>query len=102
DRVHGSRRAACVPRSGEAHADDRRREGRDPAGLVERRLAHRVRGEAGAEEVPTRLVYHHEVMDFRPTDEQALLRRTVREFAETEIRPHVREWDHDQHFPTEL
>jgi alkylation response protein AidB-like acyl-CoA dehydrogenase len=41
-------------------------------------------------------------MDFRPTEEQALLRRTVREFAETEIRPHVREWDHDQHFPTEL
>ena len=26
-------------------------------------------------------------MDFRPTDEQALLRSTVREFAETEIRP---------------
>ncbi|HEY6212909.1 MAG TPA: acyl-CoA dehydrogenase family protein [Vicinamibacterales bacterium] len=41
-------------------------------------------------------------MDFRPTDEQALLRRTVREFAETEIRPHVREWDRDQHFPAEL
>jgi alkylation response protein AidB-like acyl-CoA dehydrogenase len=41
-------------------------------------------------------------MDFRPTEEQALLRRTVREFAETEIRPHVREWDHDQHFPIEL
>ncbi len=41
-------------------------------------------------------------MDFRPTEEQALLRRTVREFAETEIRPHVREWDHDQHFPVEL
>ena len=41
-------------------------------------------------------------MDFRPTEEQALLRRTVREFAETEIRPHVREWDHDQHFPDEL
>ncbi len=41
-------------------------------------------------------------MDFRPTEEQALLRRSVREFAETEIRPHVREWDHDQHFPTEL
>ena len=30
-------------------------------------------------------------MDFRPTEEQTLLRRTVREFAETEIRPHVRE-----------
>src|SRR3954454_6041260 len=41
-------------------------------------------------------------MDFRPTDEQALLRRTVREFAEIEIRPHVREWDEAQHFPTEL
>ncbi len=41
-------------------------------------------------------------MDFRPTDEQTLLRRTVREFAETEIRPHVREWDQTQHFPAEL
>ena len=41
-------------------------------------------------------------MDFRLTEEQALLRRTVREFAETEMRPHVREWDQDQHFPTEL
>jgi alkylation response protein AidB-like acyl-CoA dehydrogenase len=41
-------------------------------------------------------------MDFRPTDEQQLLRRTVREFAETEIRPHVREWDERQHFPREL
>src|ERR1044071_2211657 len=41
-------------------------------------------------------------MDFRPTDEQQLLRRTVREFAETEIRPHVREWDEVQHFPSEL
>ena len=42
------------------------------------------------------------MMDFRPTDEQALLRRSVREFAETEIRPHVREWDEAQHFPVEL
>jgi len=41
-------------------------------------------------------------MDFRPTDDQQLLRRTVREFAETEIRPHVREWDAQQHFPIEL
>src|SRR5476649_170884 len=41
-------------------------------------------------------------MDFRPTEEQTLLRRTVRAFAETEIRPHVREWDHDSHFPIEL
>src|SRR5919106_2707822 len=41
-------------------------------------------------------------MDFRPTEEQKLLRRTVREFAETEIRPQVREWDQEQHFPIEL
>ena len=41
-------------------------------------------------------------MDFRPTEEQQLLRRSVREFAETEMRPHVREWDEHQHFPAEL
>jgi alkylation response protein AidB-like acyl-CoA dehydrogenase len=41
-------------------------------------------------------------MDFRPTDEQALLRRTVREFAEAEIGPHVREWDEAQAFPMSL
>jgi alkylation response protein AidB-like acyl-CoA dehydrogenase len=41
-------------------------------------------------------------MDFCLTEEQQLLRRTVREFAETEMRPHVREWDEAQHFPTEL
>jgi len=36
------------------------------------------------------------------TDEQALLRRTVREFAETEIRPHVMAWDEAQTFPMAL
>ncbi len=41
-------------------------------------------------------------MDFRLTEEQRLLRRAVREFADTEIRPHVREWDEAQHFPLEL
>jgi alkylation response protein AidB-like acyl-CoA dehydrogenase len=41
-------------------------------------------------------------MDFRLTEEQDLLRRSVREFAETEIRPHVREWDETQHFPAEI
>jgi alkylation response protein AidB-like acyl-CoA dehydrogenase len=41
-------------------------------------------------------------MDFRLTDEQELLRRSVREFAEREIRPFIREWDRDQHFPIEL
>ena len=41
-------------------------------------------------------------MDFRLTADQQLLRQSVREFAETEIRPHVREWDEAQHFPTEV
>jgi len=41
-------------------------------------------------------------MDVRLTDQQALLRRSVREFAEHEIRPHVRDWDDRQHFPREL
>jgi alkylation response protein AidB-like acyl-CoA dehydrogenase len=41
-------------------------------------------------------------VDFRLTEEQQLLKRTVREFAESEIGPHVREWDEAQHFPTEL
>ena len=41
-------------------------------------------------------------MDFRWTDEQRLLRQSVREFAETEVGPHVREWDEAQHFPTEI
>ena len=41
-------------------------------------------------------------MDFRPTEEQRLLRQTVREFAEAEMRPHVMEWDEAQHFPMDL
>ena len=41
-------------------------------------------------------------MDFRLTEEQQLLKRTVREFAEAEMRPHVRDWDEAQHFPVEL
>jgi alkylation response protein AidB-like acyl-CoA dehydrogenase len=41
-------------------------------------------------------------MDLRLSEEQVLLRRAVREFAETEIRPHVREWDEAQHYPPEL
>ena len=41
-------------------------------------------------------------MDFRLSADQQLLRRSVREFAETEMRPHVREWDDAQHFPVEL
>jgi alkylation response protein AidB-like acyl-CoA dehydrogenase len=41
-------------------------------------------------------------MDFRLSDEQQLLRTSVREFAEAEIRPHVMEWDETQQFPMDL
>ena len=41
-------------------------------------------------------------MQFELTDEQRLLRQAVREFAEAEIAPHVREWDEAQRFPHEL
>jgi len=41
-------------------------------------------------------------MDVRLTPDQQLLKRSVREFAESEIRPHVMEWDEAQHFPAEL
>jgi alkylation response protein AidB-like acyl-CoA dehydrogenase len=41
-------------------------------------------------------------MNFQLSDEQQLLRRSVREFAEAEIRPHVREWDEAQQFPAAL
>jgi alkylation response protein AidB-like acyl-CoA dehydrogenase len=41
-------------------------------------------------------------MDFRTSEQQEILRRTVREFAEAEIRPHVMAWDEAQHFPSEL
>ncbi len=41
-------------------------------------------------------------MDFSLTDEQIQLRRTVREFAEGEIAPHVMEWDEASRFPVEI
>ena len=41
-------------------------------------------------------------MQFALTDEQRLLRQTVREFAQAEIAPHVREWDQAQQYPREL
>ncbi len=41
-------------------------------------------------------------MDFSLTDEQQQLRRTVRDFAEGEIAPHVMEWDEASHFPQEI
>ena len=41
-------------------------------------------------------------MDFSLTDEQKQLQRTVRDFARSEIAPHVMEWDEASRFPSEL
>jgi alkylation response protein AidB-like acyl-CoA dehydrogenase len=41
-------------------------------------------------------------MDFRLTDDQHVLRRSIRDFAETEIGPHVMAWDEVQAFPDTL
>ncbi len=40
-------------------------------------------------------------MDFQYSLEQLQLRKTVREFTEAELAPHVLEWDEDQIFPQE-
>ncbi len=41
-------------------------------------------------------------MNFEYTEEQTQLRKAVREFAESEIAPHVMEWDEAQTFPLEV
>ena len=41
-------------------------------------------------------------MDFDLSEEQQLLKKTVREFAETELGPHAREWDERQEFPRQV
>ncbi len=41
-------------------------------------------------------------MDFRLTDEQIQIQQSVKDFAESEIKPHVMEWDEAQTFPTEV
>lgn len=38
-------------------------------------------------------------MNFDLSDDQELLRKTVREFAERELAPHSRKWDEEQEFP---
>jgi alkylation response protein AidB-like acyl-CoA dehydrogenase len=41
-------------------------------------------------------------MEFEQTPEQIQLRKTVRDFAQAEIAPHVLEWDENQIFPLEV
>src|SRR5215216_2617818 len=43
-----------------------------------------------------------DAMDIRFSEDQELLRRSIREFAETELRPLVMEWDEAQAFPRQL
>jgi len=41
-------------------------------------------------------------MQFGFNDEQRQLRKTIRNFAEAEIKPHVMEWDESQEFPVDV
>lgn len=42
------------------------------------------------------------MMDFSLTEEQELLRKTVRQFVDKEINPYIREWDEKQHFESSI
>jgi alkylation response protein AidB-like acyl-CoA dehydrogenase len=41
-------------------------------------------------------------MDFQLSEHHELLRKTVREFARTEVLPHARHWDEEERFPKEI
>jgi alkylation response protein AidB-like acyl-CoA dehydrogenase len=41
-------------------------------------------------------------VDFNLSEEQQLLKKTVRDFAEGELKPHSREWDEKQEFPRDV
>jgi alkylation response protein AidB-like acyl-CoA dehydrogenase len=41
-------------------------------------------------------------LDFTFSEQHEILRRSVREFCEREIRPHAREWDENERFPLEI
>jgi alkylation response protein AidB-like acyl-CoA dehydrogenase len=42
------------------------------------------------------------MMNFELNEDQLQIKHSIREFAESEIRPNVLEWDETQHFPEEL
>jgi alkylation response protein AidB-like acyl-CoA dehydrogenase len=42
------------------------------------------------------------MIDFSETEAETILRQTVRDFAEKEIRPHARAWDEEERFPREM
>jgi alkylation response protein AidB-like acyl-CoA dehydrogenase len=41
-------------------------------------------------------------MEFQPSEHHELLRKTVREFAKTEVLPRARKWDEEERFPHEM
>lgn len=41
-------------------------------------------------------------MDFSPSEHHALLRKTVRDFARTEVLPNAKKWDEEERFPKEI
>ena len=41
-------------------------------------------------------------MTFELSEEHEAFRRSVRDFAEKEVAPHVAEWDKKHHFPVDL
>jgi short/branched chain acyl-CoA dehydrogenase len=48
------------------------------------------------------MVVNIAVMTFALSREHETFRRSVREFAESEIAPHVAQWDRDHHFPVDV
>jgi len=44
---------------------------------------------------------YNDTMDFSLNDHQKLIRDTVRQFMETEVRPFVKEWEREERFPAE-
>src|SRR5215470_1788649 len=43
-----------------------------------------------------------EVLDFQLTEEQQQLKKSIRDFSEREILPHVMQWDEGNHFPAKV
>jgi butyryl-CoA dehydrogenase len=48
-----------------------------------------------------RTARYNELMDFSLNDHQRLIRDTVRQFMETEVRPFVKDWEKQEKFPAE-
>ena len=42
------------------------------------------------------------IMDFSPSEHHELLRKSVRDFARTEVLPHAKKWDEEERFPKEI